>query len=87
MRLGVGILAVGVLLLTPASDLLPVELLPFVQHPFSATQRQYLRVVPADGTWSFPTFAVPAGVLVVIGLALMASVESCGARADRSRLS
>ena len=69
--LGLVIFVFGVLLLTPASDLLPVDLWLFLQRPFGAASHGFVRVVPGDST-SLPAFAISGAALVIVGLALLA---------------
>ena len=70
--LGLVILALGVLLLTPASDLLPIELWLFLQHPFASTSHDYVKVVPAGESTSLPVFAISGAAFLIVGLALLA---------------
>ena len=73
-RLGLVMIAFGVLLLTPASDLLPVELWLYLQHPFGSSPHEFLRSVPSEGNSQLPVFAITGAALITFGLALVGLV-------------
>lgn len=69
-RLGWVLIVLGVLFFTPAADLLPIEMLSFLQ---SGSTQSYYRVVPVYGEPFFiqPEFAMVGACLVFFGVAFI----------------
>jgi hypothetical protein len=69
-RLGYVLALLGLLLFTPAADLLPVDVLSILQPE---AQQTYFRVVPLRGEAFFihPTFAVVGACLLLVGIAIV----------------
>ncbi len=72
-KLGFVVVALGVLLLTPASDLLPVQLWLYLQHPLKPWPSGYIQTVPSGSSSQLPVFAIAGIALILIGLGLAAS--------------